>query len=356
MKLLSISILASCVNGRVLNTFPRDAAPLVVDLAVEGNTAARLSITNVGSQPLKIFKTGSILDDRDVERVEVSQAGHKVPYRGYRLYISPSQADDSAFEVIAPGQSIGRSWDVASNHDLSNGGTFSLYTAGSISYASPGSTDIAGTVSFQSNPVTTEVDGQRASSVHSAYQSRFKRQILQSGCTAAQTAAIEAAFPVCAARATAAAAAALGNTTKIKEYFKNDTPAIRSTVSGVFTKIAAECASTSAGFSKLHCNDVARNCAGGVIAYANPYPATNAYVVYCPSWFSVMPVKRKICHADDQPFVTMHELTHLTQIKGTSDYGTYGYAGTMRLSAAQNLNHADSYALFSNAIDVGGTC
>ena len=40
-------------------------------------------------------------------------------------------------------------------------------------------------------------------------------------------------------------------------------------------------------------------------------------------------------------------MTHLTQVKGTSDYGGYGYNFVRSLSAAQNLNHADTYTLFA---------
>ncbi|KAJ0338723.1 hypothetical protein COL922a_005314 [Colletotrichum nupharicola] len=44
---------------------------------------------------------------------------------------------------------------------------------------------------------------------------------------------------------------------------------------------------------------------------------------------------------------TLHEMTHLTQIRGTSDYGGYGYNFVRSLSASQNLNHADTYTLFA---------
>ncbi|PTB77587.1 hypothetical protein M440DRAFT_1330302, partial [Trichoderma longibrachiatum ATCC 18648] len=49
----------------------------------------------------------------------------------------------------------------------------------------------------------------------------------------------------------------------------------------------------------------------------------------------------------------IHEITHLTQVKGTQDYGGYGYNFVQSLSAAQNLNHADTYALYANAIYAG---
>lgn len=37
-------------------------------------------------------------------------------------------------------------------------------------------------------------------------------------------------------------------------------------------------------------------------------------------------------------------MTHLTQIRGTSDYNGYGYNFVRSLTAAQNLNHADTYS------------
>jgi deuterolysin len=78
---------------------------------------------------------------------------------------------------------------------------------------------------------------------------------------------------------------------------------------------------------------------------------TNVFAFYHQDYFSVMPEKDSRCHADDQPFVTLHEMTHLSQIKGTEDYGGYGYQAVRRLTAAQNLNHADTYALFANGED-----
>jgi deuterolysin len=43
-------------------------------------------------------------------------------------------------------------------------------------------------------------------------------------------------------------------------------------------------------------------------------------------------------------------MTHLRQVKGTSDYGGYGYQFVRSLSAAQNLNHADTYTLFAQGM------
>lgn len=41
-------------------------------------------------------------------------------------------------------------------------------------------------------------------------------------------------------------------------------------------------------------------------------------------------------------------MTHLREIKETTDYGVYGYEAVRALTAEQNLNHADTYAMFAN--------
>lgn len=46
-------------------------------------------------------------------------------------------------------------------------------------------------------------------------------------------------------------------------------------------------------------------------------------------------------------------MTHLTQIKGTSDYNGYGYNFVRSLTAAQNLNHADTYSESKLFVPVG---
>ncbi|EGY21449.1 uncharacterized protein VDAG_02973 [Verticillium dahliae VdLs.17] len=46
----------------------------------------------------------------------------------------------------------------------------------------------------------------------------------------------------------------------------------------------------------------------------------------------------------------LHEMTHMSQIAGTSDCGGYGYNFVQSLTAAQNLNHADTYTLFAQSI------
>jgi deuterolysin len=131
------------------------------------------------------------------------------------------------------------------------------------------------------------------------------------------------------------------------EYFKSSTTATRSTVSGIFGRVAAECgASPDGGVSKLYCSDVYRSCSSGVLAYTLP---SQSYTVNCNLYYTALSSLSRTCHDQDQATTTVHETTHLTQIAGTTDQGgCYGYNCVRSLSAAQNLRHADTYALFAN--------
>lgn len=145
----------------------------------------------------------------------------------------------------------------------------------------------------------------------------------------------------CRTLAAAASSAALSNTAKVTEYFKGS---VGSTVAGVFAKVVSECSSTTSGVSRTYCSDVYGACSSNVLAYTLP---SGSYIVNCPLYFSALTAVSGTCHAQDQATTTIHEITHLTQIKGTQDLG-YGYTAAIRLSQASALNNADSYALFAN--------
>lgn len=81
-----------------------------------------------------------------------------------------------------------------------------------------------------------------------------------------------------------------------------------------------------------------------MLAYT--YPSTSQ-MVNCPLFFSGLTALSRTCHAQDQATTVLHEMTHLSQVKGTTDYGGYGYNFVRSLTAAQNLNHADTYTLFA---------
>lgn len=344
MKFLTIASLATLASTVSIDLAKRDS-PLDVNLEMTGNTAVKATITNTGSEDLKIFKTGSFLDDTAVEKVEVFQGESQVAFEGIRLRVSTASIAEEAFQVIAAGETVEKSFDIAEMHDLGNGGSFDIKATGAVSYAEADSTSIAGIVSYTSNLVTTSIDGEEAAKVRRAFLG--KRTVVQSDCTGSQRTATLNALSNCRSLASAAASAANSNTAKMTEYFKSTSSSTRSTVAAVFNRIVSECGSSTSGVSRYYCSDVYGACSSNVLAYTLP---SQSYMVNCPLYFSGLPALSRTCHAQDQATTTLHETTHLTQIKGTSDYGTYGYNGVRGLSAAQNLNHADTYALFANGM------
>lgn len=230
-------------------------------------------------------------------------------------------------------------------HDLSSGGSFDVKVSGSLQYADADSVELKGTIPFSSNIVTASVDGAAASQARRSFHE--KRSVVQSDCTSTKGTATRTAMTNCRALALAASqAASSGAAAKMTEYFKSSTSSTRSTVANVFAKIASECGSTTGGYARYYCSDVYSACSSGVLAYTLP---SASYMVNCPLYFSGLSALSKTCHAQDQATTTLHEVTHLSQIKGTTDQsGCYGYSCVKSLTASQNLNHADTYALFAN--------
>ncbi|RYP76372.1 hypothetical protein DL771_001811 [Monosporascus sp. 5C6A] len=362
MKLLaSLPYLAALANAAAVELGERAASsPLDVKIEMVGNSQIKASITNTGDSALRVFKTGSILDSRPIEKVKVSHGADKVPFSGMRVYVEPSLADaEEDFQTIAAGETVEVQWDAAEVHDLSGGGAFDFAAAGALKYTyamdSNDTTimEIAGAAVYQSNVVTAhKVDGAAAASVRHAFHRKTKRTTVQADCDSAQRSVLEDALKRCQAYADGGFVAAwTGGDAKMEEYFKSSSGLTRNTVMDVLLRVASECGSGTEGVSRTHCADIwpGGNCNGGVVAYTVPW---ESYIVYCSSWYDY-PATTGDCHGVDRPFIMLHETTHLAEVKGTDDYGCYGYDCMRSLSPDQNINHADTYALFANAIAVG---
>ncbi|EXF79318.1 metalloproteinase [Colletotrichum fioriniae PJ7] len=352
MKFLTgLSCLAAVASAVVVDLNKRDS-PLDVKIESTGNTAIKASITNTGASDLKVLKAGSILDKLAVEKAEVFAGSDKVEFDGIRLRLGTNGLPEDAFQVISAGETVSVEWNYGEVHDLSVGGKVDVAAKGALSIAEVGSNDITSTASFSSNVLSVEVDGAAASKVRRDFRENVKRTVVQSDCTGTQRTATTTALSNCRALAAAASSAAsTGAAAKMVEYFKSSSTATRTTVAGVFAKVATECGSTTSGVSKQYCTDIYPACSSGVIAYTLP---SASYMVNCPYFFNSLTALSSTCHAQDRATTALHEVTHLTQIKGTTDQSScYGYSCVQSLTAAQNLNHADTYALFANAIYVG---
>ncbi|GFP54800.1 hypothetical protein ACSS6W_002679 [Trichoderma asperelloides] len=340
--LIALAALASAAPGKA-------PTPLDIKLESAGNAEIKAVITNTGKNSLKIFKSGTILDNSAVEKVSITSGEHTVAFDGIRQRISTENLGEDAFQSIPAGESIEVTFDIAEAHDLSLGGKYDVQSAGAFSFAKDGSTELVGSVPFETNKIEVDIDGEAASARRVAFHQ--KRTRVQSDCSGSKLSAIQTAIRNCASVAQLAQqAAASGSASKLTEYFKSSSSSVRSTVSGVFSRVASECGSTSGGSSSLYCSDVLGGCSSGVLAYTLP---SSSLMAYCSLYFSALPSLSRTCHAQDQANTVIHESTHLSQVKGTQDYGGYGYNFIQSLSASQNLNHADTYALYANAIYVG---
>ncbi|GAW16899.1 hypothetical protein ANO14919_063450 [Xylariales sp. No.14919] len=348
MKAAAIaSCFAALANAAAVNL--KGESPLVVEIEQVGNSEVKASITNTGNAALRILKAGSILDSSPVEKVKVAQGAKSVPFTGIRVYVHTKDLKDEAFQTIGAKETIEVQWDAAQLHDLSEGGEFDISTEGSLRYAEEGSNQIAGQVIYSSNVIQAKVDGVEAAAVHSAFHeaTKAKRVVIQNDCSSSQTSTVNAALGVAKTYAQNAQTAANAGT-NLQEYFKSTDSTTKSTVVNVFNKIATSVVNSgTSGSAKLYCTDVGNACSDGVVAYTQP--GSNEYIALCPYWFQ-FPATNTICHDADQPYVIIHEATHLTAVKGTDDV-CYGYDGCVTaISNSQSLNNADSYALYANSI------
>lgn len=263
-----------------------------------------------------------------------------------RLYVDMAAANEDSFQTIGAGETIEVQWDVAESHDLSHGGPVDIKASGIFKYAEKGANKIAGAIKYGSNILRAVVDGDAAAHARRSADELFKRTSVSGDCNSSQQSAIDEGLSYCrdlASRASAAASSEDGS--KLNEYFKDSSSSTRDLVSGVYNRVASEC-QNGGGVSATHCADLSNACQGGVVAYTQP---DQSYIVYCSSWFNY-PASSGQCHNADRGWIALHESTHLSQIKGTSDYNCYGYDCSQGLSGDQNRNHADSYALYANAV------
>lgn len=217
-----------------------------------------------------------------------------------------------------------------------------------MSYA-PGNGDnqLIGVTHYRSNTVALHVDGGKAARSHASFNTKMKRAKVQSDCTGKKLSAIEVALQNCAQLASAAGKAATsGSEQKMEEYFKVSNDQTRKTVEAVFTRVEQECMSINSGVANYYCTDVGKDCTGQVLSYTDP---TKSYIVYCDLYFDDLPDLTTECHAQDQATTNILHITQLAQIQGTDDLG-HGYEGIQGLLAEQELNNADTFALFANAI------
>lgn len=272
-----------------------------------------------------------------------------------RVYLDDKDLETKNFQEISPGEHIEVTFNVAQVFDMSKGGIFSIQSKGRLQYtrgtgAGADLSDIS-TVNYISNMLRVHVDGMQALEVRKAWFAQHHRRWNTKNCQGSQLSAIQASVNHTLEMAIGAAKAAKdGPASKMEEYFKKSDSKTRDVVSGAFEKMA-KLYSTDSGLPGLNCRDIRNYCSSsGVVAYCD---ASSADIVFCSKWFKNFEEINRKCRFVDQAHIGLHEATHLAQVKRTSDYKTYGYENSRKLSAEQNLNHADTYAYFAHDILAG---
>jgi deuterolysin len=251
------------------------------------------------------------------------------------------------FVALKAGETKEVTVEAAALHSLTEGGDFEVFASGLIPFAEENSTELSGTLPYDSEKLTITVDGAQAAKVTKALD-LSKRSSVKSSCTGSKLSAVRTALSNCNKLATSAASAAAAGT-KLSTYFKSTAASTKNTVSARLTAVARDCGSTSST-TTTNCDDQYSGCSSNVLAYTVP---STSYITYCPIFFSELPAVASTCHAQDQATTVLHEETHANSVysPGTDDLG-YGYSAASRLTTQQALNNADSYALYANAIYV----
>lgn len=158
----------------------------------------------------------------------------------------------------------------------------------------------------------------------------------------------------CAVRAVQAAAMARNRSADLfDDFFKTQNSWTRDKVAEIFDSIAYEC---GAGRNiTAHCGTVTDDPSG-------PFSCNKGYtanaggrqVHFCDKFFNGLPDTGKgSCGNQDKASLCVHEVSHI--VGGTTDFGSYGFESVKKLGGNQNVRHADTISLFSQAVTYGCT-
>lgn len=251
---------------------------------------------------------------------------------------------EDAFTTLEPGEAFTAVINIAALHDVS-GGDYTVSTVGAIPYATLNTTEIEGSISYDSNILALTLSEDDVAIVPRTIPSLDKRAILRSCSGNDGTEHRQALSQLISVAQTAANAARGGSAAKFSEFFKTTTTSARTNVGARFDAISREASSTTSGATTYYCNDVYGYCDSNTLAYTIP---SQNLVANCPLYYTLT-IYTQVCRQQDQVTTALHEFTHAPGVfsPGTQDYA-YGYSASTRLTSAQAIANADTYALYAN--------
>lgn len=258
----------------------------------------------------------------------------------YKMY----DFTEDAFTTLAPGEAFTSIINIAALHDVS-GGNYTVSTIGAIPYASPNTTQISGSVVYQSNILALALSEDDVAIVPRAVPVLDKRTVLQK-CSGLENKELRQALGrLVNVTRIAAEAARSGDPAKFEEFFKTKDAGARQNVADRLDAISREASLTRKGATTYFCDDQYNYCDSNSLAYALP---SQNLITNCPLYYTLSSFS-SVCGGQDQTNTALHEFTHTPRVfsPSTQDFA-YGYSASTQLGAEQALLNADNYALFAN--------
>ena len=251
---------------------------------------------------------------------------------------------DDAFTTLAPGETFESVINIAALHDVS-GGDYTVSTVGAIPYATLDTTEIAGSVVYESNVLSLTLSQEDVNITPRAVPVFDKRTILAECSGQEDQEQRQSLGQVINLAQLSAEAARNGDAAKFQEFFKSTEASARQNVAARYDAISREASSTTSGATTYYCRDVYNYCESNTLAYTLP---SQNLIANCPLYYTLS-IFTTACRQQDQATTALHEFTHAPGVfsPGTQDYA-YGYSASTRLSVTQALRNADTYALYTN--------
>ncbi|KAK0189683.1 Metalloprotease [Armillaria mellea] len=312
------------------------------------------TVTNTGSESVKILKYGTILDDiLPTQSFTVTQNGETVPFTGVKVSVSLKDTNDSAFAVIPPGQSVTAEHDLSALFDFASvgPGTFTFTPATSFYIVSTDARVADGAsfdkVSVSSSSVDVNISGDLAK--------RELFPVLNTRAVDICTDSSKAPFidgSYTNAKQLAAAASsyitANGTNTLYTSYFGTSSTSM---VTAVFDRVATESSTTRT----MDCTDPFGFCLQQGVAAYTLQPSTDIF--FCDLFFSLVASSALCSGTVDNTIpadgVTLHEFTHATS--HTIDIA-YGCTIVQALLPIEQVDNAENYECFANEVYKATQC
>ena len=146
------------------------SAPEIKCSLVRRSTQVGLKVQNTGPESIRLLQSGTILDPRPIEKVDVythslnvkSPLSKKLPFKGLQTDVSTSHLSDLSFLTLHNNEDYFDSIDLPDTYNLPHGEKVIVHVNTVIPYASHGSNELIGTVPCESNWITfgNEIGGE----------------------------------------------------------------------------------------------------------------------------------------------------------------------------------------------------